>query len=180
VERMFQKGIEGGEVISDETGPKRRLSDHDTCMKPKQRTSVIGDDNRAAIPEVGEHPPETERARRSVRQNVAGRGQNVNKHNEVLTAARQKDWHHACTGRDSWAHSDRRLSQVRERGGRGLLKDECRSFPPASEREARMDDPTPRSKKDRETECAFRGALVPKQEPPFYFPRGFASLRQRL
>jgi hypothetical protein len=37
-----------------------------------------------------------------------------------------------------------------------------------------MDDPTPRSKKDRETECVT-GALVPKQEPRFFFALfGFA------
>ncbi len=41
------------------------------------------------------------------------------------------------------------FTQVCERGGRGLLNDKCWSFPPASEREARMDDPTHRSKKDR-------------------------------
>src|SRR5579863_5836343 len=59
------------------------------------------------------------------------------------------NWPAACTIREPWTHSGRRLSQVRERGGRGLLKDKCWSFPPASEREARMDDPTHRSKKGR-------------------------------
>ena len=81
-----------------------------------------------------------------------------------------RDWPAACNRRESWTHSDRRLSQVREREGRGLLKDECWSFPPASEREARMDDPTPRSKKGRETECVFRGLLFPSKGPHlFYF-----------
>src|ERR1700722_1040183 len=44
------------------------------------------------------------------------------------------------------------------------------SFPPASEREARMDDPTPRSRKRRSgTECVF-GALVPKRGPLSILP----------
>jgi hypothetical protein len=79
-----------------------------------------------------------------------------------------RDWPAACNRRESWTHSDRRLSQVREREGRGLLKDECWSFPPASEREARMDDPTPRSKKGRETECVFRGLLFPSKGPHLF------------
>jgi hypothetical protein len=82
--------------------------------------------------------------------------------------ARDEDWPAACINRKMQTHSDRRLSQVRERGGRGLLKDECRSFPPASEREARMDDPTPRSKKDRETECVDRGLLFPSKGLHFF------------
>jgi len=46
------------------------------------------------------------------------------------------DWHTACNTRNSWTHSDGRLTQDFERGGRGLLMDKCWSFPPASEREA--------------------------------------------
>ena len=80
-----------------------------------------------------------------------------------------RNWPAACNSRKSWTYSDRRLSQVCERGGRGLLKDECWSFPPASEREARMDDPTPRSKKGRETECVFRGPLFPSKGPHLFF-----------
>ena len=84
-----------------------------------------------------------------------------------------KDWPTACIIWNSWTHSDRRLSQVRERGGRGLLKDECWSFPPASEREARMDDPTPRSKKGRETECVLGGSCSQARAPIFFiFCRG--------
>jgi hypothetical protein len=79
-----------------------------------------------------------------------------------------QDWPTACTIWNSWTHSDRRLSQVCERGGRGLLKDECWSFPPASEREARMDDPTPRSKKGRETECVLGGSCSQARAPIFF------------
>ena len=78
------------------------------------------------------------------------------------------DWSLACIAIQTWTHSDRRLTQVLERGGRGLLQDKCWSFPPASEREARMDDPTPRSKKDRETECVFRGPRS-QARAPFLF-----------
>src|SRR5579863_10722667 len=76
--------------------------------------------------------------------------------------------------RESWTQSGRRLSQVRERGGRGLLKDECWSFPPAAEREARMDDPTPRSKKGRETECVLGGSCS-QARAPIYFDFIFGS-----
>jgi len=31
-----------------------------------------------------------------------------------------------------------------------------------------MDDPTPRSKKDRETECVFGGFLFPSKSPLFF------------
>ena len=68
-------------------------------------------------------------------------------------------------------HSERRSTLFGERGGRGLFAGWRRSFPPASEREARMDDPTPRPKKGRETECPF-GAPVPKQEPHLYSALG--------
>src|SRR5579863_2807097 len=83
--------------------------------------------------------------------------------------------------RESWTQSGRRLSQVRERGGRGLLKDECWSFPPASEREARMDDPTPRSKKGRETECVLGGSCSQARALIFilYLVRTRLNLRYR-
>src|SRR5713101_5689538 len=68
-------------------------------------------------------------------------------------------------------HSDRRSTLFGERGGRGLFAGWRRSFPPASEREARMDDPTPRPKKGRETECPL-GAPVPKQEPHLHSALG--------
>jgi hypothetical protein len=32
-----------------------------------------------------------------------------------------------------------------------------------------MDDPTPRSKKDRETECVFRGLLFPSKGPHLFY-----------
>lgn len=52
---------------------------------------------------------------------------------ETCPANFGEDWPTACTYRNSWTHSDKRLSQVCERGGRGLLKDECWSFPPTFE-----------------------------------------------
>ena len=80
-----------------------------------------------------------------------------------------KDWPAACTIKKSWTHSDRRLSQVCERGGRGLLKDECWSFPPASEREARMDDPTPRSRKRRPGNGMRLLGLSSQARAPLFF-----------
>jgi hypothetical protein len=83
-------------------------------------------------------------------------------------------WSLSCIAIRTWTHSGRRLSRVFERGGRGLLQDLCRSFPPASEREARMDDPTRRSKKDRQTECVFRGSRSQARAPFF-----FSGIRSR-
>lgn len=51
-------------------------------------------------------------------------------------------WSLACLA-GGGVHFERRSALIGERGGRGLLTGWCRSFPPASEREARMDDPTP-------------------------------------
>jgi hypothetical protein len=75
-------------------------------------------------------------------------------------------WSISCIAIRTWTHSDRRLTQVLERGGRGLLQDECWSFPPASEREARMDDPTPRSRKRRSGNgMRLSGLLFPSKGP---------------
>src|ERR1035437_657766 len=76
-----------------------------------------------------------------------------------------RNWRSSCTAIPTWTHSDKRLSQVLERGGRGLLQDECWSFLPASEMEARMDDPTRRSKKGRQMECVFRGPCSQARAP---------------
>ena len=85
--------------------------------------------------------------------------------NELQVPIFIRDWPFACTMKRR-GHSEKRSTLISERGGRGLLVGWRRSFPPASEREARMDDPTPRLK-SRETECPL-GAPVPKQEPrPF-------------
>jgi hypothetical protein len=42
----------------------------------------------------------------------------------------------------------KRVEESGERGGRGLFDAFLNSFPPASEREARMDDPTRRCEND--------------------------------
>jgi hypothetical protein len=92
---------------------------------------------------------------------------NINKNKEIVI---EKQYSGLVTGVhdvQTWAHSDRRSLRAFEREGRGSLEGLCCSSPPASEREARMDDPTPRSKKDRETECVF-GALVLKREPSLF------------
>src|ERR1700681_1239509 len=52
--------------------------------------------------------------------------------------------------------------------GRGLLAIFCRSFPPASEREARMDDPTRRCANDTDNGTRLLGAPGPKREPHFF------------
>src|SRR5579863_1576450 len=104
---------------------------------------------KGAIPDVGESTPETGFTARMIKENVKRRILTINKNKEILRRHPKTRMARILHYRNPWTHSDRRLSQVRERGGRGLLKDECWSFPPASEREARMDDPTHRSKKDR-------------------------------
>ncbi len=127
------------------------------------------------IPEVGGCPPETGFAARKIEASARGASGNPSKLKELCEPRNTPDWHVECNSKDSWTHSGKRLTQVCERGGRGLLNDECWSFPPASEREARMDDPTPRSKKDRETECVFRGLLFPSRSP-----QSFLSSSTRL
>ena len=122
-----------------------------------------------AIPEAGERSPETgfmSLATRRKLQTLVGTLTKVRKSWDGIST---QDWPNACNSRKTWTHSDKRLSQVRERGGRGLLKDECWSFPPASEREARMDDPTPRSKKGRETECVLGGSCSQAWAPIFLY-----------
>ena len=54
------------------------------------------------------------------------------------------------------------------------------SFPPASEREARMDDPTRRWENDTGNGIAPSGALVPKQEPHFLLTGKRKYVRQIL
>jgi hypothetical protein len=119
---------------------------------------------RGDIPEAGAGIPESVRGAGVARVPVKRSDWNSNKYKEFLWRQESEGLERGVHEEETLAHSERRSSRVFERGGRGLLRDLCRSFPPASEREARMDDPTPRSKKDRETECAF-GALVPKQGP---------------
>jgi hypothetical protein len=59
-------------------------------------------------------------------------------------------------------------SGVTKRGGRGLLATVNNSFPPASEREARMDDPTRRCENDTGNETRLSGPPIPSGGP-FYF-----------
>jgi len=54
-----------------------------------------------------------------------------------------------------------------KRGGRGLLADFQGLFPPASEREARMDDPTLRCENDAGNEMRLSGLPVPSGSPIF-------------
>src|SRR5579859_3187962 len=54
-----------------------------------------------------------------------------------------------------------------ERGGRGLLVTFHNSFPPASEREARMDDPTRRCENDTGNETHSPGLPIPSGGPIF-------------
>ena len=46
----------------------------------------------------------------------------------------------------------------------------CKSFPPASEREARMDDPTRRCENDTDNGTRLLGAPGPKREPHLFGP----------
>ncbi len=54
-----------------------------------------------------------------------------------------------------------------KRGGRGLLAGFHGSFPPASEREARMDDPTLRRENDAGNETRLSGLPIPSGGPIF-------------
>ena len=54
-----------------------------------------------------------------------------------------------------------------KRGGRGLLAGFRGSFPPASEREARMDDPTLRCENDAGNETRLSGLPIPSGGPIF-------------
>jgi hypothetical protein len=63
-----------------------------------------------------------------------------------------------------------RSAPLIEWGGRGLFNWWNGSFPPASEREARMDDPMIRSRLGRINGTRPLGVLVPKQEPPPFLP----------
>jgi hypothetical protein len=54
-----------------------------------------------------------------------------------------------------------------KRGGRGLLAGSRGSFPPASEREARMDDPTLRCENDAGNETRLSGLPIPSGGPIF-------------
>jgi len=54
-----------------------------------------------------------------------------------------------------------RVEESGERGGRGLLVTFHNSFPPASEREARMDDPTRRCENDTDNETHSPGPPIP-------------------
>jgi len=58
-------------------------------------------------------------------------------------------------------------SGVTKRGGRGLLATVNNSFPPASEREARMDDPTRRCENDTGNETRLSGPPIPSGGPFF-------------
>ncbi len=63
-------------------------------------------------------------------------------------AAAQEGWLPSCTTLPPWARFGRRNSRIASEGEGACLLDFCGSFPPASEREARMDDPTRRCEKD--------------------------------
>ena len=185
---LFQNGIRVELArLARKMGLSARLaSDQPRSQDPIGDDVVIRDDNfnfrwftkqmsaelvgkKGAIPEVGERSPETGFSTLCERsENSRGTAGTSTKIRESCDGRWTEDWPTACTIRKSWTHSDRRLSQVCERGGRGLLKDECWSFPPASEREARMDDPTPRSKKGRETECVLGGSCSQARAPIFF------------
>ena len=57
--------------------------------------------------------------------------------------------------------------ELAKRGGRGLLADFRGSLPPASEREARMDDPTLRCENDAGNEMHLSGLPIPSGGPIF-------------
>src|ERR1700674_2110282 len=61
----------------------------------------------------------------------------------VLTAKVRGDWRVICKVRCMGAFQVT-FAEESERGGRRLLANRSRTSPPASEREARMDDPTRR------------------------------------
>jgi len=104
----------------------------------------------AAIPEAGGGSPKIGWNSVGSVQQFYDLGRKINKNKGRAQIEQGRGLARSVHYTKTWTHSDRRLSQVRERGGRGLLEDECWSFPPASEREARMDDPTRRSKKGRQ------------------------------
>jgi hypothetical protein len=64
-------------------------------------------------------------------------------------------------------------------GGRGLLATFSRSFPPASAKEASMDDPCAGVKTTPAPERAFR-APGPEREPHFRVPIMFESLEVKV
>src|SRR3984957_353835 len=103
-------------------------------------------------------------------QELDGLGRKVNKNKGCERTEQGRGLARSVHYTKTWTHSDRRLSQVRERGGRGLLKDECWSFPPASEREARMDDPTRRSKKGRQWNASLGGSCSQARAPVLISP----------
>ena len=59
------------------------------------------------------------------------------------------------------------MTKCRERRARGLLVTFCRSLPPASEREARMDDPTRWCENDASNGTRLPGLPVPSGGPTF-------------
>jgi len=71
----------------------------------------------------------------------------------VLTAKVSGDWRAICRVGCMGAFQVT-FAEESERGGRGLLANRSRTSPPASEREARMDDPT-RRLQSRKMECTL-------------------------
>jgi hypothetical protein len=71
--------------------------------------------------------------------------------------------HWNLTGRVSIDEMRREASEAE-----GLARHFCRSFPPASEREARMDDPTRRCENDTGIETCLPGLPSQAGAPLFY------------
>jgi hypothetical protein len=140
----------GNPRISARDGTKvsQYLTLYDYCSSPLDASGERMS-RRDEVPEVGGRSPESGLARSKSAPGASGSARKPTEIRELCKPQKTVDWQTECNSRYSWTHSDKRLTQVCERGGRGLLNDECWSFPPASEREARMDDPTHRSKKDR-------------------------------
>lgn len=61
--------------------------------------------------------------------------------------------------------SSRRFVGIGKARGKGLACRFCGSFPPASEREARMDDPTLRCENDTGNETRLSGLSIPSDSP---------------
>jgi hypothetical protein len=76
-------------------------------------------------------------------------------------------WSQACTSAGVLARSNDEL-RVASEGGRGSLVAFPNSFPPASEREARMDDPTRRCENDTDSGSALLRGSCSQARPHFF------------